>query len=199
MRKAFTLMEINLAIFIMAVGVLSMCSLYTLGYRENRQSLEDVAAASFADAYLAPLIAGLSSMDMSWDDWIQIGSTPSSSEAQEQGVADAVWPRGGWADYVQNVNRGNTSTYKVINSPRGRADEVFGQVAGKVPGDYCGGRPSIDKGYHYALVVTRRGPVVQLAFRVARRREMLMAQPVFVSEVHFHGNPDYGVTTRTEQ
>ena len=56
MRKGFTLVEVNLAIFIMAVGVLSMCGLYSLGYRENRQSVEDVASASYADAYLAPLI-----------------------------------------------------------------------------------------------------------------------------------------------
>ena len=56
----FTLVEVCLAIAVMAVGVLSMCGLYTLGYRENRQSVEDVAAAGYADAYLAPLVQGLS-------------------------------------------------------------------------------------------------------------------------------------------
>ena len=59
-RAGFTLMEVNLAIFIMAVGVFSMCSLYTLGYRENRQSVEDVAGAAFADGlYTFAADAGL--------------------------------------------------------------------------------------------------------------------------------------------
>ena len=49
-RSGFTLVEVNLAIFIMAVGVLSMCALYGLGYRENRQSEEDVYATASADA-----------------------------------------------------------------------------------------------------------------------------------------------------
>jgi hypothetical protein len=44
--------------------------------------------------------------------------------------------------------------------------------------------------YQYALVVTRRGAVIQLAFRAARRKESLMSQPTFVSEVHFQGDPN---------
>ena len=47
-RAAFTLMEVNLAIFIMAVGVLAMTSLYPLGFREGVMSLSDVTAAQTA-------------------------------------------------------------------------------------------------------------------------------------------------------
>ena len=50
LRKAFTLMEVNLAILIMAGGVLSVVSLFALGYRENRQSREDVASAACQSA-----------------------------------------------------------------------------------------------------------------------------------------------------
>lgn len=188
-RAGFTLMEVNLAIFIMAVGVLSMCSLYTLGYRENRQSVEDVAAAAFADAYLSPLITGLSATNMTWTAWTQIGEDV-SGEARNQGIADAVWPSGGWAAYVQNYKNGNEVTYRIKGSPRSTADGVFGNVSGKVPSEYCAGNPSIDSSYQYGLVVTRRGAVVQLAFRIARRKETLMTQPIFVSEVHFQGDPN---------
>ena len=38
MKKAFTLMEINLAILIMATGILSMISLYSLGVTQSSQS-----------------------------------------------------------------------------------------------------------------------------------------------------------------
>ena len=49
-KLGFTLMEVNLAIFIMATGVLAMVSLYPLGYRENQQSRDDVWAASEAES-----------------------------------------------------------------------------------------------------------------------------------------------------
>ena len=45
LQRAFTLIEVNLAIFIMAGGVLAMISLYSFGFRESRQSREDVASA----------------------------------------------------------------------------------------------------------------------------------------------------------
>ena len=57
---AFTLMEVNLAIFIMAVGVLAMTSLYPLGFRESQQSRDDVYAAVVADEVLGQLTAALS-------------------------------------------------------------------------------------------------------------------------------------------
>ena len=56
-RAAFTLMEVNLAIFIMAVGVLAMTSLYPLGFRESQQSRDDVRAAVAADEVLGKLIS----------------------------------------------------------------------------------------------------------------------------------------------
>jgi hypothetical protein len=68
-KKAFTLIEVNLAIFIMAGGVLAMISLYSLGFRESRQSREDVAASAMADAILNPLVVALSSRDLTWSQW----------------------------------------------------------------------------------------------------------------------------------
>ena len=85
----FTLVEVCLAIAVMAVGVLSMCGLYTLGYRENRQSVEDVASVAYADAYLSPLVQGLSATNMTWSKWCEIGEN-ASSEMRAQGVAASV-------------------------------------------------------------------------------------------------------------
>ena len=58
-KRGFTLMEVNLAIFIMATGVLAMVSLYPLGYRENQQSRDDVWAACEADRIFNQLHAAL--------------------------------------------------------------------------------------------------------------------------------------------
>ena len=185
-RFGFTLVEVNLAIFVMAVGVLSMCALYSFGYRENRQSEEDVFATAYADSYLAPLVAGLSSPQLEWDDWRGIGEEVSSA-AIESGL-DACWPRNGWRDYVDTKTEGNETRYRVKSNPKGIADGVFGQLKGKLGSSGVSmGTPSMPSGYQYGLVVTRRGAVVQLAFRMARRTQSLLSQPVFVSEVHFQG------------
>lgn len=192
MRKGFTLVEVNLAIFIMAVGVLAMCGLYSLGYRENRQSVEDVASVAFADTYLAPLIQGLSATDMKWSDWCKIGETPTSGEMRSRGIADGLLPREGWMAYIDKKKEsdGDDYAYRVRTGAKGRADSAFSGVMDKVPSAYRGSRPSIPGDYEYALVVTRHGAVIQLAFRCSRRRDSLMAQPAVVAEVHFQGDPN---------
>ena len=193
MRRGFTLLEVNLAIFVMATGTLTMCALYALGFRESRQSVEDVAGAAYADAYLAPLVQGLSATNMPWSAWRQIGDVPSSTDARNRGVADGIWPQKGWEDYVDKPKnqKGEAGfAYRVRDNPRSRADGVFGNVIGKAVAPYKGGRPAIPSDYQYGLVVTRRGAVVQLAFRLARRKDSLMSQPLFVSEVRFQGVPE---------
>ena len=181
----FTLVEVCLAIAVMAVGVLSMCGLYTLGYRENRQSVEDVASVAYADAYLSPLVQGLSATNMTWSKWCEIGEN-ASSEMRAQGVADGVLPAGGWMAYVQEIDNG--ADYRIKGDPRSTADGAFNQVISQVESPYKGSRASLPSDYQYGLVVTRRGAVIQLAFRAARRKESLMTQPVIVAEVHFQGD-----------
>ena len=179
-RFGFTLVEVNLAIFVMAVGVLSMCVLYGHGYRENRQSVEDVFATAYADAYLAPLVAALSSPKLKWSDWRKIGDKASSA-ATESGI-DARWPANGWCGYISG------SVYHVRSNPKDEASRVFGLVRGKVGASGVSiGEPSLPDGYQCGLVVTRRGSVVQLAFRMSRRAQTLLSQPVFVAEVRFQG------------
>lgn len=189
MRKnGFTLLEINLAVFIMAVGTLAMCALYSLGFRESRQSTEDVAAAAFADAYLGPLVQGLSATNMTWNSWLQIGDTPAKSETKR--IADGVWPAEGWMAYVEEPKNKEGQagfSFRVKDGPRTKADGVFGQIKSKIPSPYQGNDPGIPNDYQYGLVATRRGTTIQLAFRVARRKESLMSQPLVVSEVRFQG------------
>ena len=98
-RSAFTLMEVNLAIFIMAVGVLGMVSLYSLGFRESRQSEEDVASAGIADAFFAPLVAGLSATNMTWSGWCN--AVPDVSSDSCNGLA----PQNGWASETKDFYR----------------------------------------------------------------------------------------------
>ena len=77
-RFGFTLIEVNLAMFIMAMGTLGLVSLYAFGYRENQQSNEDVRAAAVAEMHLNAMIAALSSTNMTWSAWRGIGVQPAT-------------------------------------------------------------------------------------------------------------------------
>jgi Tfp pilus assembly protein PilV len=76
MKKAFTLVEVNLAIMVMAVGVLGIISLYAFGFREERQSREDVASAAYADAVMGPLVTALTATNVKWSVFRRIPDSP---------------------------------------------------------------------------------------------------------------------------
>ena len=187
LRTAFTLMEVNLAIFIMAAGVLGMVALYSLGFRESRQSVEDVASSGIADSFFAPLVAGLSATNMTWQQWCN--AVPGVSRDDCNGLA----PANGWASYVTRIdddNDGCFESYRVNSGCNGTANDVANKILSQAPTEYQGSCPSVNGAYRYALVATRKGSTIALAFRSSRRLETLMGQPVFYTEVHFQGRTD---------
>ena len=198
-KKAFTLIEVNLAIFIMAGGVLAMISLYSLGFRESRQSREDVSSAALADLVLNPLVVALSSQDLTWSEWksLPLKTLNSGTEAGDgSGAKIQVLPDEGWLSYFETKGSGASKTYFVGSDPAGMADGVYNKLVGadktgwNLPGSVT--RPD---GMTYALVASRESensPVITLAVRCVRRslRNTLMSQPVFSTEVHFQGDPN---------
>ena len=180
-------MEVNLAIFIMAAGVLGMVSLYSLGFRESRQSVEDVASAGLADSFFAPLVAGLSATNMTWQQWCN--AVPDATRDDCNGLS----PADGWVSYVTKIdddNDGYYENYRVNSGCNGMADGVTGRILQNVPAEYRGTVPTVGGSYKYALVATRKGSTIALAFRAGRRLETLMGQPLYYTEVHFQGRTD---------
>ncbi len=198
LKKGFTLVEVNLAVFIMAGGILAMISLYSLGYRENRQSREDVASTACADDILNRLVLALSSTNITWKSWKNLP------------YVDGSQPRNGartWKDYlITDVDKsdGRTSYWRVKANPISLAQSVFNSVASAVNSDItkdnlmpslsAPSQPGVGNGQMtYALVAFRDAedsPVMSIAVRVVRDRRWrsLMSQPIFFTEVHFHGN-----------
>ena len=180
MRKAFTLMEVNLAVMVMAFGVLGLISLYSLGYRENSQSREDVEAAALAERNMNALATMLSSTNMSWTAWSSIGTLPAGGERNS-----------GWMAYF-NVNRsdyGNQDSSGADSNPSAKAQEVFATVKGK-----CSGCEGTDVDFYSGhlkcgLVVYQEGPRCAIAFRASRRAGSLIYQPLYYTEVYFQGDP----------
>ena len=174
-RFGFTLIEVNLAMFIMAVGTLALVGLYVFGYRENQQSNEDVRAAAVAEMHLNAMIAALSSTNMTWDAWKSIGPQPAN----------------GWGEYAGDgtgsgvsENDGRTPAAPLAD-PSSVARTIFGSVmsAANFSASFD------DNGMAVAIVVL---PSVDyrtysISVRCGNRASTLLYQPLYYSEVYFQG------------
>ena len=218
-KRGFTLMEVNLAVFIMAVGVMAMVALYPLGFRENQQSREDVAAADMADAVLNPLVAALSWTNMTWSAWKEI------CRENSRGVPEVLpdTGSGGWYGYCKNEDYMlPKSREQMSNIAKG--SEVIGRIRSAYSKSEGPGNPFGDvesavnslEEMGYALVVSipwmandekgagnrnesgsgRSSSLIPdysriaLSFRATHRAAQLFSQPLFYTEVHFQGDPE---------
>lgn len=185
-RAAFTLMEVNLAIFIMAVGVLTMTSLYPLGFRESQQARDDVEAAVVADEVLGKLTAALSSRNITWDTW----------RRRVDGAVNKC-PNGWFAYFKQ----GNNNTFVPVSKSQAnsRAAEVFTSLATAATGYTQTPTWLPDTDYAYGIVAQWGKRIiagvaqndysrVSISFRMARRSGALMTAPIYYTEVHFQGD-----------
>ena len=192
-RAAFTLMEVNLAIFIMAVGVLAMTSLYPLGFRESEQSRDDVRAAVVADEVLGKLSAALSSRNIKWQDWKS--AIENAVNASNQGGSG-----NGWFSYFSSRGR---DSYVVMSrgSVNSHAQGVFNALVRACQGATEKPSWTPDSKFAHGLVVQwgKRivGGVAQddysrvsISFRLARRSGALMTAPLYYTEVHFQGDQE---------
>jgi len=167
MKKAFTLIEVNLAILVMAGGILSVVVLYSLGFRETRQSREDIASAALADAVMSPMIAALSSSKLTWQQFNSIETIPSK----------------GWGSYV---NERNGSVQMSQN-----ASTIFSAVMGKIGSSgVSGSYPAGAAGNITAGMVVcheKDSGLVKIGFRASKRESALLSAPLYYTEVRFQG------------
>lgn len=170
-------MEVNIAILVMAGGLLALIGLYSFGFRENRQSREDVASAAYADAVLSPLAMALSATNLRWTVFSGIQNQPSAN---------------GWSDYCD----GNML---VTSDPTPKARSVFETTmdrcrrAAKGTFDVPTAFPTTAaSGLKCGLLVLHDEgqSTVKLAFRAAKNLNELMAAPVYYTEVRFQGDPN---------
>jgi len=170
MRKAFTLIEVNLAMLIMAGGILSIVGLYAFGFRENRQSREDVASAAMAEAVMSPLVAALSNTNLTWTAFNSMPNLPSDE---------------GWFEYFND-------NYVVEKDPTTMAKDVFNRALGYAKGSgYVNTTWPSESSYGLkpGLVVLHDegSPIVRIGFRATRTTDELMSQPLYFTEVRFQG------------
>lgn len=169
LRRAFTLMEVNLAMLIMATGVLAVVGLYSMGFRESQQSADDVASAAFAEAVISPIVRYLSDTNMTWSTFKNLPSKPSDD---------------GWRDYLQEKGGNNIG---VRSGTLGIAQSAFSAFAKTGwPSSASGGL----KAAGLVVLHDEDSAIVRIGFRAALSDDMLMAAPLYYTEVRFQGRMD---------
>ena len=154
--------------FVMAAGTLGLVALYTLGYRENRQSLEDVRGAAVAEANLSLLTAALSSTNMTWKSWTSIGTRPSR----------------GWGYYAGQEDDDGGADVQPVRDPTSQARTDFGALLGLVN---FSGRFDDGGGMACGLVAVQNGDICRISMRSALKAGTLLYQPLYFTEVRFQG------------
>ena len=190
LKRAFTLMEVNLAVFIMAGGILTMVALYPLGFRENEQSVEDVAGAAMADTVLNPLAAALSSTNVAWSVWKELCS---SSKPYSN-------PDSGWAAYFDRPERFERPKRGMTGIAQQVANEIYSKCTQGASEFASFSAPGESDGLRYALVASYGTRFdangneevdyqrISLCMRVVKRPGQLLAAPVYYTEVRFQGD-----------
>ena len=74
-QAGFSLMEVNMAVFVMAIGILGMVALFPLGLREGTQGRQDMIQSMFADHALNQLTPILSATNVTWKEWVDLDQT----------------------------------------------------------------------------------------------------------------------------
>ena len=176
MKRAFTLIEITLAMGIMATGVLAIVGLYSYGYRESSQSREDVGATVAADAVLSQLAMAISATNLKWTLFKELRSRPNDE---------------GWGYFV------NASTGLVSGNPTSQAKSDFngfisdlaGCAQGSLDGTFSFPDAALPQGMECGLVILhdRDSSVVRLGFKAMRHKQSLLTAPIFYTEVRFQG------------
>lgn len=164
-------MEINLAIAIMAMGVLSIISLFAFGYRETAQSNEDVASAAYADAVLSQLSMAISQTNLKW----------SAFKTHKSNSNNA-----GWEMYLDSEGKVRPGIDSIARQEYAR------WTSGLTPGWPNGWPQGVAGDLKAALVVQHddNSAIVRISFRACKAEQTLLAQPLYYTEVRFQGDPN---------
>ena len=177
MKRAFTLIEVTLAMGIMATGILAAVGLYALGYRESAQSREDVGATAVADAVLGQLTMAITATNLKWSVFRGLGNYPN----------DDVW------GYFIDPNTG-----RVDKDTTSRAKSDFASFMGRLSGG-CVGSLDCDTAFPEAalsatglecgliILHDQDSAIVRVGFRAMKHRSMLLSAPLFYTEAKFQG------------
>jgi len=174
-RAGFSLMEVNMAVFVMAIGILGMVALFPLGLREGVQARADLKQAMFADHTLNQIVAVLSQTNVTWTVWkgLSMNNGFSGTGDQLQNQLSGVAPNG-WDKFTDHWSIGTGS--ESMNNQHYRIEIA-------VPDDVPSAR---------ILGVTVRSADTDDEYPMSgndERDAWKMRHPPYYAEVLFNGDP----------
>lgn len=92
--RGFTLIEVELSIFVVAMGVLGVAGLYPLGFRESRFAREELVAVAAAEGAMSRAVSALSNTNLAWSAWQEVAQSGDLSALDDALLADLP---AGWA------------------------------------------------------------------------------------------------------
>jgi Tfp pilus assembly protein PilV len=178
--RGFSLIEVNIAILVVAGGLLSLFSLFPAGLRMSTAAMSDTRQALFADDFFAYFDDGVRQID-NRDDWQNIESFWKAARAGlDDGFSDATLNDKDWngdaavrkdwdvnaSDMKKgNPNSGNRQNLFYLRFRNGTVKNYFSdnldaeflvRIASDAPGD--SGLPQDGLLWRVSLVVSDEGP-----------------------------------------
>ncbi|HOF62442.1 MAG TPA: hypothetical protein PLM82_12765 [Candidatus Latescibacteria bacterium] len=179
-NAGFSLMEVNMAVFVMAVGILSMVALFPLGLREGVQARSDLKQAMFADHALNQIVAVLSQTNMTWSVWKKLDGFEGDATKLQGKLSSGIMPRrlsGGAVDLGKTLPENWT-----IGADGTTLKNQHFHIACFIPDDTPSGR---------ILGVTVRSTDTDDPYPTTERerRAWETRYPPYYAEVLFNGDP----------
>lgn len=181
-RSGFSLIEVNMAVFVLAIGVLSMAVLYPLGLRESIQSQADLKQSMFADYVLNVAVSAASSTNLNWSQWrtwaAVYNMTGSDAGTEKDLSINESIPQ----DFVLPIV---TAAVEAYNSNQKAG---FKHVRNKTYAMYCVVAPGPSD--RIMGIMVRSLDMDTSKMNDAEKITRLQAQPVYYGEARFQGHPD---------
>lgn len=116
--RGFTLIEVELSLLVLAMGVLAAVGLYPLGFRESAAAKNDIRAVAAAEGTMSRVVAALSDTNLAWNVWKEVAASGDVSALPSGGDVLADVPQG-WASRVRVVDCGEARICVAVKvSPR---------------------------------------------------------------------------------
>lgn len=92
--RGFTLIEVELSLLTLSMGVLGVVGLYSLGLRESGFAREEMRATEAAEGVMSRVVSSLTDTNLSWRVWRNISSAGDLSALPEGDACLADVPPG---------------------------------------------------------------------------------------------------------
>lgn len=149
-----------MAVFVMAVGILSMVVLYPLGLRESTQGQADLKQAMFADFVLNQAVAAASSTNITWSEWKSVNVADPDSDTVRPVLPNFISSKMEMNPYI-NLGMQQDTHYKIgCFLVPGASDKIMG-------------------------ILVQSTDLV----KAVTKYEQITNNPIFYAEVMFQGDP----------